>query len=251
MSNDAPAIPLFGDAYLADTRHLSLEEHGAYLQLMMVAWRLPNCALPDDDARLARMIGVTLGRWGKLKPAVMGFWTLGPDGWKQKRLSKERAYVEEKRRKNKSAAEARWNSQPIENTQGEGCERISERNAPPPPPPQDEEVVVAKATTPRVRAPVVKGKRLSVDWLPEKPLPSSVAELCAQWPPGRFDRELEGFRDYWTSRTRDAAKLDWDKTWHNRIRDQHDRIMREHQNGRSNSNRANDIDAACRNLGFG
>lgn len=139
MSTSAPSIPLFGDAYLADTRHLSLEEHGAYLQLMMIAWRSADCALPDDDVRLARMLGISAGRWAKIKGAVMAFWTLGETGWTQKRLSKERAFVEEKRTKNKSAANSRWNNQPIENKQRDECERISKRNAPPPPPNRREE----------------------------------------------------------------------------------------------------------------
>lgn len=78
---------------------------------------------------------------------------------------------------------------------------------------------VAKATSQR-------GTRLSPDWKPG-PLPETVAALVAKWPRGRLERELEGFIDYWTSRTRDAAKLDWDKTWHNRIRDMHDRVIRE------------------------
>lgn len=134
MSDTAPAIPLFGDAYLADTRHLSLEEHGAYLQLLMIAWRSPNCALPDDDARIARMLGITAGRWAKLKGTVMAFWSLGTSGWTQKRLSKERAFVEKKRKTNSDAANARWKKQPIEKVGGDECERISERNAPPPPP---------------------------------------------------------------------------------------------------------------------
>lgn len=81
MSSNAPSMPLFGDAYLADTRHLSLEEHGAYLQLMMIAWRSSDCALPDDDTRLARMLGITAGRWAKLKGTVMAFWTLTDKGW--------------------------------------------------------------------------------------------------------------------------------------------------------------------------
>ena len=85
MSTNAPSIPLFGDAYLADTRHLSLEEHGAYLQLMMIAWRSTDCALPDDDVRLARMLGISAGRWAKIKIAVMAFWTLSEKGWTQKR----------------------------------------------------------------------------------------------------------------------------------------------------------------------
>lgn len=75
-----------------------------------------------------------------------------------------------------------------------------------------------------------KGTRISEGWLPEKHLPSAVRALTDQWPPGRYERELDGFRDYWSSRQRNAAMLDWDKGWWNRIRDQHDRIMRENRN---------------------
>lgn len=140
-----PAIPLFGDAYLADTRHLSLEEHGAYLQLLMIAWRIEGCCLPDDDARLSRMLSVTPGKWKKLKPAVMAFWECSEGQWRQRRLTKERAFVEEKSATNRASAEARWKAKPLENIEGDECERMSERNAPPPPPPK-EEGSVAKAT---------------------------------------------------------------------------------------------------------
>lgn len=134
----APAMPLFGDAYIADTRHLSLEEHGAYLQLLMIAWRSGDCSLPDDDKRISQMLGVTVAKWRKLKPTVMAFWSLDNGRWSQKRLAKERKFVNEKREKNKQSAEARWAGQVIENKQGDECERISERtserSAPPPPP---------------------------------------------------------------------------------------------------------------------
>lgn len=80
-------------------------------------------------------------------------------------------------------------------------------------------------------APTRKATRISENWAPAKPLPTEVSSLVAQWPPGRERRELEGFRDYWISRQRDAARTDWDRTWWNRIRDQHDRIMRENRNG--------------------
>jgi len=78
-----------------------------------------------------------------------------------------------------------------------------------------------------------KAFRIPADWQPS-PLPASVASLVAQWPPGREDRELDGFRDYWATRHRDAARSNWDKVWHNRIRDQHDRIMKENRNGSGN-----------------
>lgn len=108
MTHYTPAIPLFGDAYLADTRHLSLEEHGAYLQLIMIAWRTEHCALPDDDARLARMLGVTAKKWSKLKPVVMAFWELGEHGWQQKRLTKEFRFVAKSREQKAEAANAMW-----------------------------------------------------------------------------------------------------------------------------------------------
>ena len=139
MSKAAPAIPLFGDAYLADTHHLTLEEHGAYLKLLMIAWRMDGCALPDDDMRLAKILGVTKAKWAKLKPVVLAFWTLDNGRWFQARLNKERQFVDQKREANRSAAESRWKAQVPENTKSGECERISERNAPPPPPPQVEE----------------------------------------------------------------------------------------------------------------
>lgn len=78
-----------------------------------------------------------------------------------------------------------------------------------------------------------KAFRIPANWQPS-PLPPTVTALTAQWPPGREDRELESFRDYWEARQRDAARSNWDKVWHNRIRDQHDRIMRENRNGSGN-----------------
>ena len=33
------SMPFLVDAYIADTTHLSLEEHGAYLLLLFAMWR--------------------------------------------------------------------------------------------------------------------------------------------------------------------------------------------------------------------
>lgn len=88
-----PSLPLFTDAFIADTGHLSATQTGAYLMLLMVAWRSPDCRLPDDDAKLARWARVDARTWPRLKPAVMEFWTLEDGFWSQKRLSKERYNV--------------------------------------------------------------------------------------------------------------------------------------------------------------
>ncbi len=107
---DYPAVPIWTDAYLADTRHLTTLEHGAYLLLMMEAWRRPNCNLPDDDRMLARLAGLSDGEWADIKDTIMAFWKF--DGrsktWSQKRLSQEKDYVSKKSRSQKDKAAKRW-----------------------------------------------------------------------------------------------------------------------------------------------
>lgn len=89
-----PALPFFTDAYLADTMHLGLEEHGAYLKLLMIAWRSHDCALPDDDDRIAVMLGVSTRYWRtKLRPTIAPFWIIENGLWTQKRLKKVRKHV--------------------------------------------------------------------------------------------------------------------------------------------------------------
>lgn len=105
-----PALPLWTDAYLADTRHLSTMQHGAYLLLLMEAWRRPNTDLPDDDTLLARLAGMSAEEWTREKPVVMSFWRL--DGrtktWQQKRLNDEKSYVTKKGKQQRSNAKSRW-----------------------------------------------------------------------------------------------------------------------------------------------
>lgn len=81
-----PALPVFTDAYLADTRHLTAEEHGAYLLLLMCAWRTRGCQLKDDDRFLARTVGVSPQKWRRLKPVIREFFTVEGGLWRQKKL---------------------------------------------------------------------------------------------------------------------------------------------------------------------
>lgn len=81
-----PALTIWTDALIGDTTHLSTAEFGAYMLMLIVAWRTPDCKLPDDDEYLARI--TRAGRnWSRMKPAVMAFWKKDADGkWYQKRL---------------------------------------------------------------------------------------------------------------------------------------------------------------------
>jgi uncharacterized protein YdaU (DUF1376 family) len=104
-----PALPLWTDAYLADTKHLTTLEHGAYLLLLIAMWRAGG-ALPNDDRKLARFAGVQTNQWGRIKPSMMEFMRVSADGLTitQGRLSDELQYVRDHAKKQAGNARSRW-----------------------------------------------------------------------------------------------------------------------------------------------
>ncbi|AWI90560.1 hypothetical protein C0214_21425 [Methylobacterium sp. DM1] len=99
-----PTLPLLVDAFIADTAHMTVEEVGAHIRLLVFAWRSPGCCLPDDDARLARMLGLTAKRWAALKPSVMALWQRNSEGnFTHDRLTHEHQFVTSKIEKKRSA----------------------------------------------------------------------------------------------------------------------------------------------------
>jgi uncharacterized protein YdaU (DUF1376 family) len=74
--------------YVRDTMHLTTEQHGAYLLLMLAYW--PRGPLPDDDAALASIAKVPLPNWRKMRPTIQAFFQVAEGCWNQKRIDKER-----------------------------------------------------------------------------------------------------------------------------------------------------------------
>lgn len=106
-----PALPLWTDAYLGDTTHLTTIEHGAYLLLLMTAWRTRDCALPDDDRLLARYARLNAQQWKRIRPILEPFFLIESGVWRQGRLTDERGAVERHRlqqsEKGKAGAQAK------------------------------------------------------------------------------------------------------------------------------------------------
>lgn len=100
-----PALPLWTDAYLGDTTHLTTMEHGAYLLLLMTAWRSASVELPDDDKLLARYARCNAGQWKRLRPILAPFFRIKNGKWTQGRLNDEAKAVRE--RKDKAAQAGR------------------------------------------------------------------------------------------------------------------------------------------------
>lgn len=95
--SQAPAMPVFTDALLGDTLHLSAEEFGAYCLLLFATWRNNGKAMPDDPAKLSRICRVTTRRWlERLRPVLVSFFDLSDGCWHQKRLEKEWMFCAER-----------------------------------------------------------------------------------------------------------------------------------------------------------
>lgn len=103
---DFPSMPLWVDAYLGDTTHLTTIEHGAYLLLIMTMWRSKDGTLPNDDKMLARYTKLTTAQWKRIKPIILDFFTEKDGVLFQSRLTAERSFVEQKRKQQSSAGKA-------------------------------------------------------------------------------------------------------------------------------------------------
>src|SRR5215471_16437035 len=86
----APVLPLWTDALIGDTVHLSMQEFGAYVMILIAIWRHDARPLPDDDKKFAQMLRVSPKIWARnLRPALEPFFVLENHAWRQLRLEKE------------------------------------------------------------------------------------------------------------------------------------------------------------------
>ena len=103
-------MPVFIGDYLADTMHLSTEQHGAYLLLLFHLWRRE--ILPDDDRALAIITGLTAKAWSTHRAVLAQFFELGDGVWRHGRVERERSRIAAKQQTNskqaKFAAAMRW-----------------------------------------------------------------------------------------------------------------------------------------------
>lgn len=103
-----PALPLWTDAYLGDTTHLTTIEHGTYILLLMAMWRTPDCSLSADDRMLARYARLSLGQWTRIKPTIMAFFRLADGRITQGRLTDEANLVRRHSKLQSDKARSRW-----------------------------------------------------------------------------------------------------------------------------------------------
>ena len=102
-----PYIPMWIGDYMADTRHLTTLEHGAYHLLIYAYWGNEG-PLPDDDTRLARIVGLSPREWAKARKTISEFFKIGGGQWRHNRIERELAKIRGRSQSNSEAAKARW-----------------------------------------------------------------------------------------------------------------------------------------------
>ena len=107
--------PRYVADFAVDTGHLDTLQIGAYNLLLDHSWA--TGPLPDCPKQLANIAKSPLNVWLELiAPVVMKFWTLGPNGWFQKRLElereKARAVLAERVAAGIEGAKKRWGNRP-------------------------------------------------------------------------------------------------------------------------------------------
>lgn len=229
-----PQMPLWTDAYLADTTHLSATEHGAYLLLLITMWRAKGNTLPDDDRLLAKYARLSPSQWRRIRSTIEAFFKVKDGRWSNGRLLDELAFVRQQSARQSNNAKARW----LKNKRLHRAMALPnecQTDAPTPTP------------TPIIKNPPLqegkkdgdgsqknRGSRIAPDWS----LPGDWREWATGFgmSPAMVETEADSFRDYWTAKPGQAGvKLDWLATWRNWCRKAMERKPQRMNGGRQNA----------------
>lgn len=208
----APFMQLYVADYLADTQHLTTEQHGAYLLLLMSMWRAGG-SLPSDSKTLAKVAQMAHSRWHKLAPVLMPMFVEEDGRVTQKRLAKEHQKAVLKSQIRKQSGSLGGTAKAL----------------------KDKEAVLAKATvlpqhSSDIRyqidkrdtnvSPKKNGSRIPEGFICDEDVAVRIG-LSRQ----QAVSEAAKFRDYWISVSGSKGiKQDWPATWRNWCRSAFERI---------------------------
>lgn len=105
-----PWMPLYIADFIRDTTHVGPLIKGAYLCLIMHYWN--HGSLPDDDAKLRTITGLSPQEWRYHHDTLKAFFR---DGWRHKRIDHELAHVADISNKRSAVAAARQEKLRLQN----------------------------------------------------------------------------------------------------------------------------------------
>ena len=227
-----PYMQLYIADYLADTMHLSTEEHGAYLLLMFNYWQTGR---PIPKNRLSKIARLSNDRWDAVEPSLKEFFNDTGTEWVQERIERDleavKNSISQKSAAGKASAQAR-KAKKGANTQQNSNERSTGVNAPfeqssngnstnkdtdtdtdtdtDLKEKQERELSAQESFLPPI------GKfPITDDWMPS----DDFVGQAAQWGinlgdrPGYTPVELQQFRDYWKCEGKVKHHLQWEQTF--------------------------------------
>jgi len=201
-----PSLPLWTDAYLGDTTHLTTLEHGAYLLLLIAAWRSPECRLPNDDKRLARYAKLGPGQWRRIKDVVMEFFTVDGEWIYQGRLIDEHTFVKQRSIRQSNNVKARWLKNK-ETTDTTVIPNGYHSDTPTPTPTPNKEKIIKKKN----------GTRIKEGWKPTEK--DKEYAINNGYKNGQISLLADSFKDYWLAASgQKALKVDWSAAWRTWVR---------------------------------
>jgi len=205
-------VPFHIGDFLSGTLHMDTLEKGAFIMLLLAHYQIGECGLPNDDKKLARIAGVSVKVWLRIKPVLAEKFTIDEHFWRNKKAIEVLQKVEEKSSAQRAKALKRHNA--VDAT-------AMPRQCQPKPKPKP---VVKDISNDISKKPddSKKGARLKDDWT-----------LPVEWGLWALEQGLtrevilteeEKFRDYWVSLAgAKAIKRDWQAAWRNWIRNKLER----------------------------
>jgi uncharacterized protein YdaU (DUF1376 family) len=108
---NAPAFQFYARDWLADAevRLLTLEQRGAYIDLLAYCWERDG--LPTDAEKLRKLIGATSKEAARVLPAVLPFFTESDGLYRNGKLDKVREKSDNHSAKQSARAKSRWDKE--------------------------------------------------------------------------------------------------------------------------------------------
>lgn len=223
-----PYMQLYIADYLADTMHLSTEEHGAYLLLMFNYWQTGR---PIPKNRLSKIARLSNDRWDAVEPSLKEFFNDNGTEWVQERIERDleavKNSISQKSAAGKASAQARKakkgaNNQQNNNGCSTGVEPPLKQNANGNPTNKDtdtdtdlKENQERELRAPGDFLPPIGKFPITDDWTPG----DDFVRQAAQWGinlgdlPGYTAVELQQFRDYWKCEGKVKHHIQWEQTF--------------------------------------
>lgn len=229
-----PYMQLFIADYLADTMHLSTEEHGAYLLLMFNYWQTGR-SIPKS--RLSKIARLSNDRWSSVEPSLKEFFNDNGTEWVHDRIERDLEMVRSSQRQKSDAGKASARARKVKKSTAEkregndrstGVNNPLEQDANGNPTNKDPDIDTDLKENPSLRGKEIPGIQepkylegldipigkftMHKNWLPSLDWPRLATTWGIALPePAYLPTELAEFSAYWESERKAFTQTQWEQ----------------------------------------